>query len=535
MSIASTRRRDAFRLACLFLLFLALLASRRRAQLDAPQVWCEEGSMVKAFLERGWSSIAEPLPLYLVLVPKLIVRAALAISVYHYPMIATLLTWLFTAFVALVIVRAPTQLAAKVLCAVAAFAVPSNPEVFGIASYTFWWASLCLFLLALWDVRRPLPIARLVLLALCGLSSPAIFIVLPALWFRAWKYRARWETVIAVAGSLVAAVQISFMNPAAKVRSSAWVLLENSIPKFCGRFVSGNLCDASWLLWIEGGVLVMLVAAYCFVERRRPTAWILGYLWFASIAAPLVRVNPRLLDPRGGGPRYFFFAFVLTAWILIQILMSERTRGLRTLAGIALFVSVVNALPVWSRTHDDLRWSEHVRSARLFARYDVPIQFDGDQWNAWSISASGETWNDLLRHDLTESMERIDARPTFAYRWVRDEHDAVAQPMMPVNATPARDGAFADGGSVLAHVGARWAVGPTLVFEMKRGDRLLYRSGESRTPHTMHVRGLEQRFIPRLPVTCEWRTLEFSNAELPDSFTLEIADDGDGTGEWAAE
>ncbi len=491
--------------------------------------------MVRDFLDHGWSSFAKPLPLYLVLVPRLIVRAALAISVYNYPIVSTIFAWAFTALVALAIVEAPTHLAAKIWCAIAAFAIPSDPEVFGVVSYTFWWASLCLFLLAVWDAKRPRPIERLVLLVVCGLSSPAIFIVLPALWYRAWKHRLRWENAIAAAGTLVAALQISFMNPAAKVSSSPRVLLENSIPKFCGRFVCGNLHDAPWVLWIAGVAVVLLVAAYCFVERRRPTAWILGYLWAASIAAPLVRVDPHLLDPRRGGPRYFFFAFVLTAWILIQIVMSERTRGLRAFAGAALLVSAVNALPVWSRTHDDLRWSEHVRSARLFARYDVPIQFDGDASNAWSISEPGKTWDEWLRSGLV-SMERANALPTFAYRWVRDEHEPAAEPVLAAtSAIAANVEGTPNGGSVLAHARAQLAVGPALVFELERGDRLHYRSGASRTPHTMLVQGLEQRFIQRLPVTREWRTLEFSNAELPASFTLVIPDNGDGTGEWAEE
>src|SRR4051794_12552699 len=99
MELPSGARARFSRSLILCLLFAGLLASRRGAQLSAPQVWCEEGVLVRGFLDHGWSSIGEPMPLYLVVVPRLLVRAALSISVYNYPLISTICAWVFTAFV----------------------------------------------------------------------------------------------------------------------------------------------------------------------------------------------------------------------------------------------------------------------------------------------------------------------------------------------------------------------------------------------------------------------------------------------------
>ena len=102
--------------------------------------------------------------------------------------------------------------------------------------------------------------------------------------------------------------------------------------------------------------------------------------------------------------------------MLIQLLWTPRVRWLRVVAGVVLLISFVNAVSVWSRKHDDLHWSEHVRSARFFSQYDVPVEFDGDESNAWTISAAGTTWDKLLRQDRWPPAEELDELPTFAYR-----------------------------------------------------------------------------------------------------------------------
>jgi hypothetical protein len=50
----------------------------------------------------------------------------------------------------------------------------------------------------------------------------------------------------------------------------------------------------------------------------------------------------------------------------------------------------------------------------------------------------------------------------------------------------------------------------------------------------MSVVGLDERFIEELPVSSAWITLEFSNANLPATFTLKVEDTGSGVGEWVA-
>jgi hypothetical protein len=48
------------------------------------------------------------------------------------------------------------------------------------------------------------------------------------------------------------------------------------------------------------------------------------------------------------------------------------------------------------------------------------------------------------------------------------------------------------------------------------------------------IDGNAEQFLQALPVAAEWVTLDFSNRSLPERFTVTLADDGQGWGEWLA-
>jgi len=85
------------------------------------------------------------------LVPKLITISAASISFSQYPLISTLLAWGVTLAVCYIIATAPIQLRGGLLLAVACLLVPSDPEVFGLPLYTFWWVSILLFVVVFWN------------------------------------------------------------------------------------------------------------------------------------------------------------------------------------------------------------------------------------------------------------------------------------------------------------------------------------------------------------------------------------------------
>jgi hypothetical protein len=70
-------------------------------------------------------------------------------------------------------------------------------------------------------------------------------------------------------------------------------------------------------------------------------------------------------------------------------------------------------------------------------------------------------------------------------------------------------------------------------LRIKRGDRLLYRSGPTAGRQVIEILNSN---LPSaiLPVATEWKILDFSSELLPDKFTARFSDNGTNWGEWSA-
>lgn len=403
MKLIENITKSKFYIPFLFILFLLLLASRRWMQLISPQVWDEDGSVVLyELINYGYISFLHPVNGYLITVPKIISAISLKISFSKYPLISTILTWIFIASIGLAIALAPTKLSNKILCAVAVFIVPTDPEVFGLPLYTFWWASILLFLVVLWDERDPSLGWRSIFLLIGGFSSPIIIMTLPIFYFRAYWYRKfRNEQKLALLATLVAIVQSYFILTWNGQSPSLYSIMINIIPKFFGLFLIGNLTNYNILFWIMGLLLICIISMWLLHDRHNITSWILAYLLIGAIFVMVLRVDPIYIGLRGG-PRYFFFPFILIFWILIQFFHSGFPKWVKAFILVILVIALINAAPVWSRTHDDLNWEEHVINCGCGSDeyYSIPIHFDGNQHTAWSINMSHKTCSHLLKRDF---------------------------------------------------------------------------------------------------------------------------------------
>jgi hypothetical protein len=508
----------------LLLLFLGLVVSRRWQQLTQPEVWAEDGRLISSFVGDGWAGIFQPVNGYLVLVPRVITGVSLLVSIYFYPLVSTLLACLFAASVGVAVAVSPTRLRAKLLCAAAVFLVPSDAEVFGLPLYSLWWAPILLILVALWDERRTAPTLRLLYVVIGGLSSPYILVVLPVLYFRALRFRrVRSETLVAAAATAVAAVQACFIvGGASMARPPIASFATYVVPRFCGWFFLGGISENGYLLWPAGLALLALIAAFFIANRKEAFAWILVYLYLGAVGSSILRNDPAALHPFRGGPRYFFFPFFLTSWILIQMALTDRRRWLRGIAWIAALIGAANAIPQWTRLHDDLHWGENLVSARLFSDYGIPIESDGHWFRAWSIEEPGSVWEKLLARDRLLSRADMEARPTLAYRIV---------PPNEQNGNEWDTGIASNAGPTVLIQRLRSPKETVLGLSLNR--RIRFRSGPAKEPPSMEVVGHEGLFIPRLPMTTDWVTLEFSNSRLPKQFVIRVADRGQGVGEWA--
>lgn len=519
---------------------LLVLLLRRREQFRRPQVWDEEGTIiVHDFVRDGFAAFFAPVHDYYVTVSKIVSWLALQVSFLHYPAISTWLTAFGTAAILLAVANAPTLLRGKFLCALLVLLVPTNPEVFAVPLYLFWWSSILLFLLCLWDPDVPRTGWRLFLAALAGLSTPAIFLVMPVLAARVLAFRHARRAELAVLGVAGAAATIQLASVVSKgIVSGAFPLagfVQHVVPKYFGFFVLGHWLAHPVALWAGGLALVGVLALWAAGERRRYTAAVLLYLIFGAIALASARISPADAHPDSIGPRYFFFPYLLVFWALVQLLASGRPVA-RVLAGIAIAAGVLNALPVFSRAHIDLRWKEQVLSCTQFDQYRIPIQYDGTGLGIWYLPLDGRTCAALLAQDPFHDPAALEGARLAPYRFipgllpgrsmaqlVRDDmHGAdFARSTLPglVVVGSFRSG-DADTGSA--------------TFRLQRGDRILYRSGPRSSDQRVTIVGAGERFSDRLPVSLEWATLEFSNRLLPEEFTVQVRDAGQGYGEWSA-
>lgn len=69
-------------------------------------------------------------------------------------------------------------------------------------------------------------------------------------------------------------------------------------------------------------------------------------------------------------------------------------------------------------------------------------------------------------------------------------------------------------------------------LQLKRGDRILYRSGPTFGKQYLSLSFSNTEIA--LPVSLEWRVLDFSSKALPDSFIATFRDNGENRGEWSA-
>ena len=543
MKLVGLSNRRWVAIALVFVLFLVILVSRRWQQVVSPQVWSEDGVVVlPSLINHGWNAFMQSVNDYLVTVPKAISAISLRISIFHYPLISTLLSWLFAALVGVAIAIAPTKIRGKFFCALAVFIIPSAPEVFLLPVYTFWWASLLLFLIALWDEERSNPVWRLVLLFLGGLSSPIVIILLPVLYLRAYLYRSkRLEIIIALLASIMAVVQLSFIIASGSVGAiSLSSVLFYAVSTFLGNFLVGNLFGLLWVKLAAGSLLVIILALWANRNKSSLRTWVLLYLFAMVILAAAPRVPLSVIHPKLTAPRYLFFPYILIFWMLIDYCYSAKFVKIRVFIVLLLGLAVINSLPVWFHGHKDLQWKDHLMTSINFTEYRIPVMTDTYMWN-WNMPVTDETSRRLLERDLLLTKEEIMNAPTYPYSVL--PYEECKKDISPVEMTSivsstmvGRDGhdTILPGYQVIGTYSASGKRGGSISLKLSRGDKLLYRSSGQEDGNII-VEGYEEKFIATMSyVFHDWVVLDFSNSKLPDDFVIKVEDNRKEKDAWCA-
>lgn len=530
--------------------FFLLLFLRRSAQLLHPQVWDEDGTqIIPGFLNHGLMSFGYPVNGYLVTVPKLIIGASMTVSSLFLPLVSTVVTWLFIVGVCVAIAVSPTWLKGRMLICLVTLLVPTDPEVFGIPLYSFWWASLLLFLVVLWDERSSDIGWRLIFVLIAGLSSPVIFLVTPFLAIRTllFKPRVREAIVLSTAAACCVIQGIASHNsiqPMAHGAINAYNL-RLIVPTFVGSYLVGDFPHTTEkLLWFSAGLLVaFLVGTTSFVIERPSYLFLLG-LWIGAILLSTARVDLLSIHPRLGGPRYFFFPYVLLSWYLVSVLVEGSGSGIKWAAGALLLLSTLNTFHALSRSHYDFRWTDHVVSCSRFDHYAIPISFDG--YKPWFLDLDRDHCELLQHWGLISSRRRLSEAKSYPYR-IRTidskalNSEGLNEPGFVSASAVVEDHWKTTGDSkgsipgfkIFDSVRIGEAGHETLTLRLRKGEKVLFRSGPEVGSQGVSIRG-EGRFLQRLPPITDWIILDFSNNSLPDEFTVSFSDTSASSGEWSA-
>lgn len=549
-------RSTVLKLLSYALIFFLILYARRSGQLLHPQVWDEDGSVIlHDLVNDGPASILRPLNGYLVLIPRAITFLALSISISYYPLISTLFAWAFTIAALIAISVSPLALRGGVLLAITAALIPSDPEVFGLPLYTFWWAGLLIVAAAFWRPQAGGTAWRVAFVVGGGLSSPIILLALPLFLGRAAAWRRDVaERIVAVAATVCAMAQIAQLvqsHVVAQKSLLSMAALVAALPMFFGNYVVGSVGHAhpefaTVIEWVAAIVTLGLIAVALRTGRRHIAVLAaLLYLVFGSIVLSAARAPILILDPATTGPRYFFYPFVFEAWLLLQIAFLAQGAFVRRTAAALLGLAVLNAIPALSRPHDDLHWLANVTNCAQVddnEGYGIPIEFDGHEASAWKLQLNGAQCRALVARDPFARFAPADAALVRPFT-VHDLPPSGVSPsaIASVRAVTSNGWNGTDfqhsrlpGLIVIGSYRSGDADTGVLKLRLHRGDRILYRSPVARRQHIIVQGAASARFDTALPNAPDWIALAFSNPNLPNDFTVLLDDEGTGWGEWSA-
>lgn len=192
---------------------ILLLAVRAWPRITNPEVWDEDGTHnLLGYIRHGFLSIFDPVNGYIIFIPKIITFISAEVSITYYPFVSTVFAWIIIISVLTIITIAPLRLKGGILLAISCLWLPSDPEVYGLPLYTFWWTSLLLYMVVFWDESSTAWGFRAFMVVLASMSAPVILVVLPLFWARVLAFRKNpVELWLAIIASICAAAQLWIM------------------------------------------------------------------------------------------------------------------------------------------------------------------------------------------------------------------------------------------------------------------------------------------------------------------------------------
>lgn len=387
------------------------------------------------------------------------------------------------------------------------------------------------------------------MVVLASMSAPVIIVVLPLFWARFLAFRKNpIELRLAIIASICAAVQlwvmIQFSSRGTVASSIDLTSLTQIIPKFLGGYVVGNLLPI--FKWPVGIALAVILTLAIWRARHSWLMWMLAYLWVTAVLMSISRVDIEIIHQALAGPRYFFFPFALTSWWLLQIALTDRNIWLRAVSWLTLALAAINVLPVIDRSHDNLKWKNHLHSCQFFENYAIPIHYNGDISLAWKLDLSGKQCRKIISADTLIDQNYSERILTYPYRIIKQDADYNKAKVINIGSIFKNEWLGKDfysfneskntlpGFEVIGSFNGSNGDSGGLSLKMNRGDQIWYRSEPRSKKQFIEIENHQSDFTTLLPSTSDWVLLDFSNSKLPENFVVNFIDGGDGWGEWSA-
>lgn len=388
---------------------VAIYLARRPDQLLHPYVWVEEGSILHRVVTHGWLATAfHPVEGYLDFPSSILVATAGSVGFMQVPTVDLALA--LATFVGTVLILllpdsdyGGTKLRALMVLALAA--VPTAPEVFGIALYAFWWATLWPVMILGW--RRSRWGLRAPLLVVAALSSPAggaLFVVYGVSFAVRRRRSDLVSGAILLAGFLTQVLLVGASARSSQVSGNLRhpVAVAEQMLQTLGLYLVGWLhhgkvsLHLAMLIGALVGLFLLAGALWAFLRAKAPEPLLL----LAATAVLLLLSalpHPLKTSPYDAGPRYYFLPYIAITWTLLAIgraaLQRRSVPALvqAVLAG-AVAVSALVTLPYVFRpngypTFAVFSWTNEVHAcAAGQLPKGIPIQFNGQPASIWHLA-----------------------------------------------------------------------------------------------------------------------------------------------------
>jgi hypothetical protein len=392
---------------------LAIWILRRPEQLTRPYVWVEESQIIGHFLEDGWAGAFQPIQGYLILPAMVLVTLATDLSFLDLPwLMYVFAVCVFVATVLLLVLPDSRwgNLNVRSAMALAMVLVPTNPEIFGVLLYSFWWSTLWPLIILGW--KRDLWLLRAPLLAVGALSSPAAGALFPLYGLGYLRNRRLRELLSG--GILLACFVVQIVIAQGSTRAE--LLSRDAQPRdvieqtvrtpglLLTRWLSPGGVDENFALLVGAAFisfLVIVALRFAFLARLDEALLLTSaaaiFTVLSAVPAPLIS------SPTVGGPRYYFLPFVALSWVLLTLWRQALDARIRVASAALLAVALLGLATTFSRTPDErtanLSWREEIRNcgASPAAVVPVPIYFDGSQNVFWNLPLTPERCRELSR------------------------------------------------------------------------------------------------------------------------------------------